>query len=111
MHVALDPRQALIEVQQARLGGAVPVVSVGQGGDVGFELQQSFGADRFAIGEIKEAAGVVRTLKVEQRPRITPAAMVEIEWNDETATRRHRFGSLHRNVPRIELWPARRTRR
>ena len=90
-HVAVAPRLALLQEQAARLGGAIPVMTIGQTGDVIFQLAQSFGTDAPVVGKVKQAADKIWTLKIEKRAAVNPAAEVETEWNDET-TLRHRDG-------------------
>ena len=76
-HVAVAPRFALLQEQAARLGGAIPVMTIGQTGDVIFQLAQSFGTDAPAVGKVKQAADKIWTLKIEKRAAVNPAAEVK----------------------------------
>ena len=76
-HVAVAPRLALLQEQAARLGGAIPVMTIGQTGDVIFQLAQSFGTDAPAVGKVKQAADKIWTLKIEKRAAVNPAAEVK----------------------------------
>ena len=76
-HVAVAPRLALLQEQAARLGGAIPVMTIGQTGDVIFQLAQSFGTDAPAVRKVKQAADKIWTLKIEKRAAVNPAAEVE----------------------------------
>jgi hypothetical protein len=88
-HVAVAPRLALLQEQAARLGGAIPVMTIGQTGVVIFQLAQSFGTDAPAVGKVKQAADKIWTLKIEKRAAVNPAAEVDdrVERRNDPAPR------------------------